>query len=339
MKILVTGGTGYIGSHTVVELQKNGYEVILIDNLSNSNALVIDSIEKITGTRPLLEVFDLVDQERTQAFFKEHRDLKGVIHFAARKAVGESVQNPLSYYRNNISSLLNVLEGMQYNNILNIVFSSSCSVYGNIKKMPVSEDTPFQKAESPYGNTKQIAEEVIADFVNVNDINAISLRYFNPAGGHESGLIGEAPIGIPNNLIPFITQTGIGLHKELKIFGNDYNTHDGTAIRDYIHVVDVSNAHVMVLNRMINNKMLDQLEIYNLGTGIGYSVLDVIKTFEKVSGLKLNYKFSERREGDVEKLWADSRLSNNRLGWKAELSLEDMVKSAWDWERSLKNNK
>jgi UDP-glucose 4-epimerase len=339
MKILVTGGTGFIGSHTVVELQNNGYEVIIIDNLSNSDANTIDSIEKITGIRPSFKVLDLIDRDKTKEFFLKNQDLKGVIHFAAYKAIGESVKDPLLYYRNNIVSLLNVIEGMDYSNTPSIVFSSSCSVYGHAKKLPVSEDAPIQKAESPYGNTKQIAEEILQDCTKVNDFKAINLRYFNPTGGHKSSLIGEVPVGTPSNLIPFITQTALGIHKELKVFGNDYNTPDGTTIRDYIHVVDVAKAHVVAINRMINNKMEKKLEVYNLGTGKGHSVLDVIKIFEKVAKLKLNYKFSERREGDVEQIWADSKLSNEVLCWKAQYNLEDMVRSAWKWEQAYRGNK
>lgn len=336
MKILVTGGTGFIGSHTVVELQHKGYEVIIVDNLSNSDAKIIDSIEKITGIRPTLEVFDLINREKTADFFKRHSDLNGIIHFAAYKAVGESVQNPLMYYRNNLDSLVNILQAMQDNNIPNIVFSSSCTVYGQPEVLPVSERAPIQKAESPYGNTKQISEEIITDTVKVTDINAIALRYFNPIGAHESALIGELPIGVPNNLVPFITQTAIGLRQQLSVFGEDYNTHDGTAIRDYIHVVDLAKAHVVAIDRMVNKKMLKQMEIFNLGTGIGYSVLDVIKAFEKTSGLKLNYKIVARREGDIEKVWANPDFSNEVLGWKAERNLEEMVGSAWKWEQAFR---
>ena len=337
MKILVTGGTGFIGSHTVVELQNNGYEVIIIDNLSNSDAKTIESIQKITGIRPSFKELDLTDRERTKEFFLNNQDLNGVIHFAAYKAIGESVKDPLLYYRNNIVSLLNVIEGMDSTITQNIVFSSSCSVYGHAEKLPVSEDAPIQKAESPYGNTKQIAEEILEDCTKVKKFRAINLRYFNPTGGHKSSLIGEVPVGTPTNLIPFITQTALGIHKELKIFGNDYNTPDGTTIRDYIHVVDVAKAHVVAINRMINNKMSKKLEVYNLGTGKGHSVLDVIKIFERVSSLKLNYKFSNRREGDVEKIWADPRLSNKVLGWKAKSNLEKMIQSAWEWEKAYRD--
>jgi UDP-glucose 4-epimerase len=336
MKILVTGGTGFIGSHTVVELQNKGFEVVIVDNLSNSEAKIVDSIEKITGIRPALEVFDLIDREKTADFFKRHNDLKGIIHFAAYKAVGESVQNPLMYYRNNLDSLVNILQAMHDNHIPNIVFSSSCTVYGQPEELPVSEKAPIQKAESPYGNTKQISEEIITDTVKVTDINAIALRYFNPIGAHPSALIGELPIGVPNNLVPFITQTAIGLREQLSVFGDDYQTPDGTAIRDYIHVVDLAKAHVVAIDRMINKKMLKQMEIFNLGTGIGYSVLDVIKAFEKTSGLKLNYKIVPRRAGDIEKVWANPDFSNEVLGWKAERNLEEMVSSAWKWEQAFR---
>ena len=336
MKILVTGGTGFIGSHTVVELQNRGYQVVIVDNLSNSDAKIVDSIEKITGTRPTLEVFDLVDRDKTADFFKRHNDLKGIIHFAAFKAVGESVQFPLKYYRNNLDSLVNILEAMKENNIPNFVFSSSCTVYGQPEELPVSENAPIQKAESPYGNTKQISEEIITDTVKVTDIHAIALRYFNPIGAHESALIGELPIGVPNNLVPFITQTAIGLRQQLSVFGEDYHTHDGTAVRDYIHVVDLAKAHVVAIDRMVNHKMKKPLEIFNLGTGIGYSVLDVINAFEKVSGLKLNYKIVARREGDIEKVWANPDFSNRELGWKAERNLEEMVDSAWKWEQTFR---
>ncbi len=339
MKILVTGGTGYIGSHTVVELQNEGFEVVIVDNLSNSKKEVVDNIEKITGKKPLLEVFDLVDREKTADFFKRHHDLKGVIHFAAYKAVGESVQKPLMYYRNNLVSLMNVMESMIENNISNLVFSSSCTVYGQPDELPVSEKAPIKKAESPYGNTKQIAEEIISDTVNVEAIKTIALRYFNPIGAHDSALIGELPLGVPNNLVPFITQTAIGIRKQLSVFGEDYNTPDGTAIRDYIHVVDLAKAHVIAVNRMINNKMKKDFEVFNLGTGNGYSVLEVIKSFEKVSGQKLNYKIVDRRPGDIEKVWANPDFSNRELGWKAQRGLDDMTLSAWKWELALRNNK
>lgn len=332
MKILVTGGAGYIGSHTVVELQNVGFEVVIVDNLSNSHADIIDSIEKITGIKPVFEIFDLVDRERTLEFFKRHNDIKGVIHFAALKAVGESVEKPLKYYRNNIDSLINVLDGMMENNIANFVFSSSCTVYGQPDELPVSESARIKKAESPYGNTKQIAEEIISDAVHVTELKGIALRYFNPIGAHASALIGELPLGVPNNLVPFITQTAFGIREQLSVFGDDYNTHDGTAIRDYIHVVDLAKAHVVAIKRMIEGKMKKDFEIFNLGTGIGYSVLQAINSFEKVSGKKLNYKIVERREGDIEQVWADPGFSNYELSWKAKMGLDEMMASAWKWE-------
>ncbi len=339
MKILVTGGTGYIGSHTVVELQNKGFEVLIVDNLSNSSAGIIDKIEKITGVRPVLEVFDLSDRGKTADFFKRNSDIMGVIHFAAFKAVGESVEKPLMYYRNNLVSLMNILESMKENGIKNFVFSSSCTVYGQPDTLPVSEKAPIKKAESPYGNTKQISEEIIQDIIKVSDIQGIALRYFNPIGAHETALIGELPLGVPNNLVPFITQTAIGIRDHLKVFGNDYPTPDGTPIRDYIHVVDLAKAHVVAVNRMIQNKMKKVFEVFNLGTGKGYSVLEVIHAFEKVSGLKLNYKIVGRREGDIVQMWADPSFSNTELGWKAEKGLDEMVASAWKWEQTYRAEK
>ncbi len=339
MKILVTGGTGYIGSHTVVELQNKGFEVVIVDNLSNSSADIVDNIEQITGIRPLLEVFDLTHREQTLDFFKRHNDIKGVIHFAAFKAVGESVEKPLMYYRNNLVSLINILESMTKTGVQNIVFSSSCTVYGQPDKLPVSEKAPIKKAESPYGNTKQIAEDILHDTISAFSIRGIALRYFNPIGAHESALIGELPLGVPNNLVPFITQTAIGIRKQLKVFGNDYPTPDGTPIRDYIHVVDLAKAHVVAVNRMISNKMKKDFEMFNLGTGKGNSVLEVIHSFEKVSGQQLNYKIVDRRPGDVIEVWADPTFSNKELGWKAEKSLDEMVLSAWNWEKALRKRK
>lgn len=337
MKILVTGGTGYIGSHTVVELQQQGFTTVIVDNLSNSQAGVIDSIEAITGIRPMFEQFDLVDRERTADFFSRHADLKGIIHFAAYKAVGESVEKPLMYYRNNLVSLMNILEGMMLNNIPNLVFSSSCTVYGQPDELPVSELAPIKKAESPYGNTKQISEEVISDTIRSSKLNAIALRYFNPIGAHDSALIGELPLGVPNNLVPFITQTAIGLRQQLSVFGDDYNTPDGTAIRDYIHVVDLAQAHVVAIKRMIGQQMKKPFEVFNLGTGNGYSVLEVIRSFERVSGEKLNYRIVGRRAGDVEQVWANPAFSNNELGWKALKSLDEMTASAWKWEKAYRS--
>jgi len=339
MKILVTGGTGYIGSHTVVELQQSGYQVVIVDNLSNSYASVVDQIEKISGIRPDFEEFDLCDEKRTLDFFKRHSDLDGVIHFAAFKAVGESVAEPLKYYHNNLQSLILILKGMQENGIQNIVFSSSCTVYGQPDELPVTESAPIKEAWSPYGHTKQISEKIIQNNANVTDIRATLLRYFNPIGAHESALIGELPIGVPNNLVPFITQTAIGLREKLSVFGEDYNTPDGTAIRDYIHVVDLAKAHVIAVDRLVKNKNQKQVEVFNLGTGNGFSVLEVINSFEKVSAQKLNYQIVDRRPGDVEQVWADTRFANDVLGWKAEKSLDDMMLSAWNWELALKKAK
>jgi len=337
MKILVTGGTGFIGSHTVVELQQKGYDVIVVDNLSNSTIEVLDNIQKITGIRPEFEQFDLADEKLTSAFFRKHTEINAIIHFAAFKAVGESVEKPLMYYRNNLFSLLNILNGMKENGINNFVFSSSCTVYGQPDELPVKESSPIKKAFCPYGNTKQISEDIIFDTADVTDLKAIALRYFNPIGAHESALIGELPLGVPNNLIPYITQTAIGKREFLRVFGNDYDTPDGTPIRDYIHVVDLAKAHVIAVDRMLNGKMKKQCEIFNLGTGNGFSVLEVINSFEKVSGVKLNYKIVDRRPGDVIEVWADTSFANKELGWKAEKGLDEMMLSAWNWEKALKN--
>jgi len=335
LKILVTGGTGYIGSHTVVELIQSGYEVIIADSLINSDIDVLNGIEEINGIRPHFEKIDLADRTTTLDFFSRHKEIKAVIHFAALKAVGESVEKPLLYYRNNLDSLMNVLEGMNENNINNIVFSSSCTVYGQPNILPVTEETPIRKAESPYGNTKQIAEEIIADYCKTVALNCISLRYFNPIGAHESGIIGERPQGIPNNLIPYVTQTALGKRECLNVFGKDYNTHDGTAIRDYIHVSDLAIAHVLALKYLFNSKQYGNIEYFNLGTGTGYSVLDIINTFEKVNDLKLNYQFKDRRKGDIEKIWADPAKIINKLGWKATRSLDDMMRTAWKFETKV----
>ena len=339
MKILVTGGTGYIGSHTVVELQAKGFEVVIVDNLSNSSSDIVEKISEISGIIPKLEIFDLTNKDLVADFFSRNNDIVGIIHFAAYKAVGESVNKPLLYYRNNIESLINVMEGMQTNGIENIVFSSSCTVYGQPDVLPVNEQAPIKIAESPYGNTKQISEEIIQDTVKSSNINAIALRYFNPIGAHETALIGELPLGVPNNLMPFITQTAIGIRKCLSVFGDDYPTPDGTAIRDYIHVVDLAKAHVLAIDRMISKNMKDDLEIFNLGTGNGYSVLEVINSFERVSGLKLNYQIVGRREGDIIQVWADPTYSNEELGWKAEMGIDEMTNSAWNWEQFLSKKK
>ncbi|MEI7980818.1 MAG: UDP-glucose 4-epimerase GalE [Bacteroidota bacterium] len=335
MKILVTGGTGYIGSHTVVELQNKGFEVIIVDNLSNSSIEVLDNIVKITGKKPLFEKFDLTDPGKTKDFFKLHNDICAIIHFAAYKAVGESVEFPLKYYRNNLVSLINIIQGMLDNEIRNIVFSSSCTVYGQPERLPAREDTPIQKAISPYGNTKQISEEVIGDTSLNEGISAILLRYFNPIGAHESAIIGELPLGVPNCLMPYITQTAIGKRPFLRVWGNDYNTPDGTAIRDYIHVVDLAKAHVIAVERMVNEKMKKKVEIFNLGTGKGFSVMEVIQSFERTSGVKLNYEINPRRPGDIEKVWADTGFANSELDWTAEKSLDEMTASAWKWEKAL----
>jgi len=335
MKILVTGGTGYIGSHTVVELQSKGYEVTIVDDLSNSSIEVLDNIAKITGKKPLFEQFDLTNREKTDAFFKRNSDLKGVIHFAASKAVGESVEFPLKYYRNNLVSLINILQAMNDNSISNIVFSSSCTVYGQPGKLPVKEDAPIQKAWSPYGNTKQISEEIINDVSNVSGIFAILLRYFNPIGAHETAFIGELPLGVPNCLMPYITQTAIGKRPFLRVWGNDYNTPDGTAIRDYLHVTDLAKAHVTAVERMLGSRMKQKLEVFNLGTGNGFSVMQVIESFERTTGVKLNYKIMDRRPGDIEQVWADTAFANEELGWKAGKGLDEMTASAWKWEKAL----
>lgn len=339
MKILVTGGTGYIGSHTVVELHAKGYEVIVVDNLSNSHIGVLDQIEKISGKKPEFEQFDLADVEKTKDFFKRNTDISGIIHFAAFKAVGESVGDPLMYYHNNLFSLVNIMQNMKDQKIENLVFSSSCTVYGQPEELPVAENAPIQMAMSPYGNTKQISEEIIQDTSKVVDINAIMLRYFNPIGGHDSVLIGELPLGIPNNLVPFITQTAIGIRKQLSVFGSDYNTPDGTAVRDYIHVVDLAKAHVIAVARMIEKNQKKKVEIFNLGTGNGFSVLEVIKSFEKVSGVKLNYKIVDRRPGDVEIVYADTKFANDELGWKAKKTLDEMMDTSWRWEKALGEKK
>jgi len=341
-QVLVTGGTGYIGSHTAVELIEEGFDVVIIDNLSNSQESVLDGIEKITGVRPAFEKFDLCEREKVKAFFQRYPRIEAIIHFAALKAVGESVKKPLEYYRNNLVSLINLLECMKGNVLKNFIFSSSCTVYGQPDVLPVTEKAPVKKALSPYGNTKQIAEEIIQDYLAscADDLRCISLRYFNPIGAHPSALIGELPTGVPQNLVPFVTQTAIGIHSELKVFGNDYNTPDGTCIRDYIYVMDLAKAHVAALKRLLENKHKSPFEVFNLGTGKGLSVLEIITTFEKVTGVKLNYRFAPRREGDIEKIWADPSLANRELGWKAETSLEDTLLSAWKWEKYIrgKNN-
>ena len=337
MKILVTGGLGFIGSHTFVELQNEGFEVVAIDNLSNSSMEVLNGIERITGKKPIFEKMDLRDKASVQSFFKKHNDIVGVIHFAASKAVGESVENPLLYYENNINSLIYILQELQQKPEANFIFSSSCTVYGQAEKMPITENASIQTAMSPYGNTKQIGEEIITDTAKVTSINAILLRYFNPIGAHPSAEIGELPIGVPQNLVPFITQTGVGLRQELSVYGDDYPTPDGTAVRDYIHVVDLAKAHVIALQRLLNKKNTTKVETFNLGTGTGSSVLEVIHTFEKVSGKKLPYKIVARREGDITSAYANTDKANTVLGWKAQSTLEEAMASAWKWEQKIRS--
>ena len=337
MKIVVTGGLGFIGSHTVVELQNDGFEVVIVDNLSNSSEDVLKGIVAISGKQPIFEKLDLREKNAVQDFFKKHTDISGIIHFAASKAVGESVENPLLYYENNINALVYILQQLQQKDRSNFIFSSSCTVYGQAEKMPITENASIQAAISPYGNTKQIGEEIIQDVAKVSNINAILLRYFNPIGAHPSAEIGELPIGVPQNLVPFITQTGIGLRKELSVFGSDYPTSDGTCIRDYIHVVDLAKAHVVALKRLIDSKNETKVETFNIGTGTGSTVLEVIKSFEKVSGQKLAYKVVDRREGDVVEAFADTEKANSVLGWKAESTLDEAVKSAWEWEKKIRS--
>lgn len=335
-RILVTGGTGYIGSHTVVELQNEGYDVVIVDNLSNSNIDVLNGIEKISGKRPVFENIDCVDYVSMDRMFEKYRDIDAIIHFAANKAVGESVEKPLMYYRNNLVSLINILQLMPVHKIKSLVFSSSCTVYGQPDVLPVTEQAPIKPAQSPYGNTKQICEEIIQDTLNANpDLHSIVLRYFNPIGAHPSAEIGELPNGVPNNLLPFVTQTAIGIRKQLQVFGNDYNTPDGSCIRDYINVVDLAKAHVISVKRLIEHNTTSQVETFNLGTGRGLSVLEIIQTFMKVTGVDVPYKIVGRRSGDVEKVWADPTYANTVLGWTACETVEDTLKSAWLWEQNL----
>ena len=336
-KILVTGGTGYIGSHTTVELQSAGYEVVIIDNLSNSNIDVLDGIEKISGKRPHFIKGDCNDMNCLKTLLETHKDIKGIINFAASKAVGESVENPLMYYRNNLNTLYNLLELMPIYGVKCIVFSSSCTVYGEPDENPVTENSPIKKATSPYGNTKQIAEEVIADYIASGaPIKSTLLRYFNPVGAHPFAEIGELPNGVPNNLVPFITQAAIGIRKELSVFGDDYDTPDGSCIRDFINVVDLAKAHVCALDRMLENPECESLEIYNLGTGKGVSVLELINAFEKVNGVKVPYRIVGRRAGDIVKVWGDPSRANNILGWKADISVEETMRTAWNWQLKLR---
>lgn len=335
--ILVTGGTGYIGSHTVVELQKAGYPVVIVDNLSNSNEEVLDGITRITGIRPEFVKADCTDMEAMKALFAKYPDIKGIINFAASKAVGESMQKPVLYYRNNLNTLMNLLDLMSVHGVKGIVFSSSCTVYGEPDENPVTEQSPIKKATSPYGNTKQISEEIITDVINSGaPFKSVILRYFNPVGAHPSAEIGELPNGVPQNLIPYLTQTAMGIRKELSVFGDDYNTPDGSCIRDYINVVDLAKAHVIAVERMLNDKSEDKIEIFNLGTGRGTSVLELINTFESATGVKVPHKIVGRREGDIEKVWADPSYANEVLGWVADSTLEDTMRSAWAWQCKLR---
>ena len=337
-KILVTGGTGYIGSHTTISLIEQGYEVILIDNLSNSDIQVIDRIQAITGVRPDFHKIDLKDYQRLDTFFSNHKDITSVIHFAALKAVKESVEQPCNYYRNNLFSLINLIDAMQKHGVRKLVFSSSATVYGVPSQLPLEEHHPVKPALSPYGNTKKICEDIIEDVCKVHpDFEAVSLRYFNPIGAHASGLIGEMPNGIPNNLMPFITQTAVGIRKELLVFGDDYDTSDGTAVRDYIHVVDLADAHIKTLERLLRSEQNSNYEIFNLGTGKGSSVLEVIQSFETMSGIQLPYRIVERRDGDVEQMYASTKLANQALNWKAKYNLDDMTASAWKWETYIRS--
>ncbi|MDL2330922.1 UDP-glucose 4-epimerase GalE [Odoribacter sp. OttesenSCG-928-A06] len=336
MKILVTGGAGFIGSHTVVELQQSGYDVIIADNLVNSNIEVLDGIEKITGRRPLFEKIDLVDFQAVLRMFEKYPDIEAVIHFAALKAVGESVYKPLEYYQNNLNSLINVLWGMREFKVNNFVFSSSCTVYGQADILPVTEQTPRKKAESPYGNTKAICEDIMEDFGKAEEqFKQIALRYFNPIGAHPTAHIGELPNGVPNNLIPYLTQTAAGIREQLSVFGDDYDTPDGTPVRDYIDVVDLAKAHVVAIRRLLEGKNKSRLEFFNIGTGEGASVLQIIKTFEEATGRKVNYKITTRRAGDIEKIWADTSYANKELGWKAEVPLKETLANAWKWQETF----
>jgi len=334
--VLVTGGTGYIGSHTVVELQEAGFEVVIIDNFSNSNREVLDGIASITGKKPMFEEVDLRDRKATYGVFEKYPGIGAIVHFAAFKAVGESVEKPLAYYENNLLSLIHLLEAMKRYGVNNFLFSSSCTVYGEPEQLPVTEDAPVKKASSPYGNTKQISEEILQDAMVPNpEFRVICLRYFNPIGAHPSAKIGELPVGIPNNLVPFITQTAIGIRDQLNVFGDDYNTPDGSAIRDYINVVDLARAHVAAIGRLLDGKQRSPFEVFNLGTGKGLSVFEIIHAFEKVTGVKIRYRVTNRREGDVEQVWADTGLANRELDWKAEKHIEETLLSAWNWEKFL----
>lgn len=335
--IVVSGGTGYIGSHTAVELIEAGYEVLIIDNLNNSRIEVLDGIQEITGKRPYFEKLDLCERQGTMDCFKKYPGIRAIIHFAAHKAVPESVYKPLKYYENNLLSLINLMNAMKVSGVENFVFSSSCTVYGQPDQLPVTEESPIKVANSPYGNTKQIAEEILRDSIHAGDpIKAIALRYFNPIGAHTTGLIGELPLAVPDNLVPYITQTAIGIREELQVFGDDYNTPDGSAVRDYIDVVDLSKAHVIAIERLLGGKNKDSFEVFNLGTGKGLSVLEIIKAFVAATGVDFKYKIVDRRAGDIEQVWADTTLANNELGWKAVIPLEETMRSAWNWEQRFR---
>ncbi|UGU17777.1 UDP-glucose 4-epimerase GalE [Sinomicrobium kalidii] len=337
-KILVTGGLGFIGSHTVVELQNEGFAVVIIDNLSNSSIDVLEGITRITGKTPQFEKMDLREKAKVKAFFAKHSDVEGVIHFAASKAVGESVEKPLLYYENNINTLVYILQELRDMGGAGFIFSSSCTVYGQADELPITENAPVKRAESPYGNTKQIGEEIIADTCKVHEnLKAISLRYFNPIGAHPSVEIGELPLGVPQNLVPFITQTGMGLREQLSVFGGDYPTPDGTGIRDYIHVVDLARAHVVALQRLLKGENKSNYEVFNVGTGKGSSVLEVINSFEKVSGEKLNYRIVDRRPGDITAAYADTTKANTELGWESRSTLDEAMRSAWEWEKKIRS--
>lgn len=336
-KILVTGGLGFIGSHTVVELQEAGHEAVIVDDLSNTTADVQERIASITGKNAEFVELDLKDKKAVMDFFANHKDLDGVIHFAAYKAVGESVHKPLEYYENNFGSLVHVLQGMRDNGLDNLIFSSSCTVYGETNDLPITEDSPVVEALSPYGNTKQVGEEILKDAIRAHGFNVVSLRYFNPIGAHPTAKIGELPLGVPLNLVPYVTQTAVGLREQLSVFGSDYETRDGTCVRDYIHVVDVAKAHVVAVERLVAKQNADNYEVFNLGTGTGSTVLEVIQSFEKVSGEKLNYKIVERRPGDVTAAYADTTKANMVLGWKAEKTLDDAMEDAWRWEKKIRN--
>jgi UDP-glucose 4-epimerase len=338
-KILVTGGLGYIGSHTVVELQNSGFQVIIVDNLSNSSLDVLEGITNISKTPPAFERLDLRLKSDVAEFFKEHKDIAGIIHFAASKAVGESVENPLLYYENNLNTLIYLLQECNTHGIDNFIFSSSCTVYGEPDSLPITEDAPVKLATSPYGNTKQISEEILKDTCAISSLKSIALRYFNPIGAHATAEIGELPAGVPQNLVPFITQTAAGVRKQLSVFGDDYPTEDGSCIRDYIHVVDLAKAHVIALQRLLSDKNEAEFEVFNLGTGRGSSVLEVVNSFEKTTGEKLNYKIVDRRPGDVISVYADTAKANKVLGWKAEKTMEDALASAWKWEKKVREIK